>query len=79
MRSAEHVLELLKKFVSVRSVSRVEDGEVVGRVKNTMLAGNVYEALMRISAVGEEPEWTGSLCAPPVLVDGLYVVSKEGR
>lgn len=57
---------------------KVEDGEVVGRVKNTMLAGNVYEALVRMSAVGSSPEWTGSLCAPPVLVDGLYVVSKEG-
>ncbi|HDH99463.1 MAG: hypothetical protein DRP94_08300 [Candidatus Latescibacterota bacterium] len=56
---------------------KVENGEVVGRVKNTMLAGNVYEALKHVLAVGSRAEWVGgTLYAPPVLVDGLSVVSK---
>jgi PmbA protein len=56
---------------------KVEHGEIVGRVKNTMIAGNAYDALSHIAAVGAEGEWNGSTCAPPVLIEGLSVVSKE--
>ncbi|HID10854.1 MAG TPA: TldD/PmbA family protein [Candidatus Latescibacteria bacterium] len=63
--------------VNVALGYKVENGEVVGRVKNTMLAGNVYEALKHVLVVGSRAEWVrGTLCAPPVLVDKLSVVSK---
>ena len=56
----------------------VKGGEVVGRVKNTMIAGNVYELLKdRLIAIGErsEPVW-GLFRSPPLLVDGVSVVSR---
>jgi len=55
-----------------------KDGEVQGRVKNTMIAGNVYELLKdRLIALGREPEWVyGLFKSPPVLVDGVSVVGR---
>lgn len=54
----------------------VEKGEVVGRVKNVMLAGNSYEALREIQ-LSSETEWVGgSTCAPAILVPAMSVVSK---
>ncbi len=54
----------------------VKDGRVVGRVKNTMIAGNAYEVLKGgLRAVGGVPDWVGgSLYTPPVLVEGVTVV-----
>jgi len=63
--------------VNVSLGYKIEQGEIVGRVKNTMFAGNVYDALMRVEAVGSEPEWIGSLCAPPLLVGALSVVAQK--
>jgi len=54
---------------------KVEKGEIVGRVKDAMLAGNVYDALTRIEAIGSEPEWFGSTCSPAVLVGEVSVVA----
>jgi predicted Zn-dependent protease len=31
---------------------KVEHGEIVSRVKNTIVAGNVHEALSRVAAIG---------------------------
>lgn len=56
---------------------KVERGEIVGRVKDTMVAGNVYDALPRIEAIGSEPEWYASTCSPAVKVAGLSVVAKS--
>jgi PmbA protein len=55
---------------------KIENGEIVGRVKDAMLAGNDYDAMMKIEAIGSEPEWQGSFCAPPIKVGGLSVVAK---
>ncbi len=49
----------------------VEDGRIVGRVKDCMVAGNVYEVLKQVEAVGSEQRWLGSACAPPLMVGGL--------
>jgi PmbA protein len=56
----------------------VRDGHVVGRVKNTMIFGNAYEVLRDgLLQVGGEAEWVGgSLLAPPLLVQGVSVVSR---
>jgi len=56
---------------------KIESGEIVGRVKNVMLAGNAYDALKRIEAIASEPEWYGSTCAPAIKVAELSVVAKE--
>jgi len=54
----------------------VKGGKVVGRVKNTMIAGNAYEVLKDgIRAIGATPEWVfGGLHVPPVLAQGVSVV-----
>lgn len=53
---------------------RIENGEIVGRVKDTMVAGNVYTILKQILALGSDRQWNGSCYTPSVLVDGISVV-----
>ena len=53
---------------------RIENGEIVGRVKDTMVAGNVYTILKQILALGSDLQWNGSCYTPSVLVDGVSVV-----
>lgn len=55
----------------------VENGEVTGRVKDTMVAGNVYAILEALGALGSEPEWVGgSLQTPALCCNGVSVSSK---
>jgi PmbA protein len=56
----------------------VQRGEIVGRVKDTMIAGNVYELLKeRLLALGDRAEWLGgTMRAPALAVDGVNVASK---
>ena len=53
---------------------RVTNGEVVGRVKDTAIAGNVYNLLKEIVALGNDRSWNGSCYTPSVIVEGLSVV-----
>jgi len=56
---------------------KIENGKIVGRVKNTMVSGNIYQVLKNIVAVGSEPRWiSGFLNTPHLLCDGLAVASK---
>jgi len=55
----------------------IADGEIVGRVKDTMLAGNIFEAFNRVAAVGDRQLLKGSLLAPHLCLDGLNVSSGE--
>jgi PmbA protein len=54
---------------------RVIKGEVVGRVKGAVVAGNAYEILSRLRGIGREVEWRGSQCLPAMVADGVAVVS----
>jgi len=54
----------------------VENGRVVGRLKDCMVAGNVYEVLKEVEAVGSEPRWLGGTCAPPIMVGGLKLAAQ---
>jgi PmbA protein len=62
--------------VNVSLGYKIENGEIVGRVKDAMLAGNVYDALQRIEAIGSEPEWAYSAHAPHIKIAALSVVAK---
>ena len=54
----------------------IEDGEIVGRVKNTMISGNVYEALNHVEAIGSEPEPVfGTRVVPWVRTRGVEVAT----
>ncbi len=56
---------------------KIENGEIVGRVKDTVVAGNVYKLLKDIAAIGSESEWIGGLLnTPPIYCKSLSVASK---
>ncbi len=58
---------------------KVEGGEIVGRVKNTMVSGNVYQVLTQIEAIGQERRWIeGILLTPSLYCRNLSVATKEG-
>jgi PmbA protein len=65
--------------VNVHLGYKIEDGEIVGRVKDVMLAGNVYDALQDIVAISADPQWRmwpfpGAF--PYIQVGGLSVVAR---
>ena len=51
----------------------VDEGEIVGRVKDCMIAGNVYDAFNNIAAIGSESEFRGSTRCPAVQFESLTV------
>jgi len=56
---------------------KVENGKIVGRVKDTMVSGNVYQVLKEIIALGRETRWVGGfLQTPHIYCPGLAVASK---
>ncbi len=56
---------------------KIENGRLVGRVKNTMITGNVYQLLKDVAAIGSEAKWVdGFLYTPPLYCPSLSVVSK---
>ena len=58
---------------------KVERGKIVGRVKDTMIAGNIIDALSRNVVVGSDSRWIGgNLRTPSLLCDGVSVSSKGG-
>ncbi len=57
---------------------KIEKGEIVGRVKDVSIAGNVYDLLQDVAAVSRETEWVyGSVNLPYVLMPDMNVVTKE--
>jgi len=56
---------------------RIRNGEVLGRVKDTMLAGNVYTALKQVTHLGRDTEWNGSCFTPSLVVDGLSTIGRN--
>jgi PmbA protein len=56
---------------------KVESGKIVGRVKNTMVSGNVYQLLKEISAIGSQAKWvSGVINTPPIYCPCLSVASE---
>lgn len=56
---------------------RVQRGRITGRVKDTMVAGNVYDLLRRPLALGRERRWVGgTMLLPPMAFDGVTVSSR---
>ncbi len=63
--------------VNVQLGYKIENGEIVGRVKDVMLAGNTYDAIKNISAIGNKAEWAGgSILTPYIKISDLSVVAK---
>lgn len=55
----------------------VEQGQVVGRIKDTMVAGNVYTALKNLVELGGDADWNGSCYTPSVIVEGLSTTGRS--
>lgn len=56
---------------------KIERGEIVGRVKDTVVSGNIYEALKEIAGIGHEGRWIGGMIFTPAFCcTSLRVVSK---
>jgi PmbA protein len=55
---------------------KIENGELVGRVKDVMLAGNAFDALKDIVAISKEREWVSG---PWVYFPGLMPYIKVGK
>lgn len=62
--------------INVELGYRVKNGEVIGRVKDTMVAGNVYSAIKQVIKLGGDADWNGSCYTPSLIVDGLSVTGK---
>ena len=57
---------------------KIENGEIVGRVKDTIVAGNVHKALASVLALGSEARWIGgTIYTPPMLFEHLAVSAKS--
>ncbi|VEP17381.1 putative Zn-dependent protease-like protein [Hyella patelloides LEGE 07179] len=61
--------------VNVELGYRVSGGEVVGRIKDTAISGNVYNIIQQIVTLGNDVLWNGSCNTPSLIVEGLSVVS----
>ncbi len=57
---------------------KVESGKIVGRVKDTMVSGNIYQLLKQITAIGSEPKWVGSFLQTPHLYCPSLSVASRG-
>ncbi len=51
----------------------VSHGAITGRVKDTMVTGNVYKALKQIIGLGNDSRWIESCYIPSLMVEGLSV------
>lgn len=57
---------------------KVEKGEIVGRVKNTMVAGSIFEAFKNLVDLSDRPEWVGGgAYLPYLLFDQLGVAARH--
>jgi PmbA protein len=57
---------------------KIENGEIVGRVKDTMISGNVYNVLSQVEQVGDSADWVfGSMRSPAIQCLGVEVAAKD--
>ena len=56
---------------------KIEKGEIVGRVKDTMISGNVYQLLKDITAIGSDAKWVnGFLNTPSICCSNVSVACR---
>ncbi len=56
---------------------KIENGKIVGRVKDTMVSGNIYQLLKEITTIGSDARWVGGFVHTPSLCfPSLSVASK---
>ena len=64
---------------SVHLGYKIERGRLVGRVKDTAVAGNIYADMQRLGGISDTAEWVGgSVRAPHLLFAELGVSTRSG-
>jgi PmbA protein len=63
--------------INVSSGFRIGNGKVTGRVKDTMITGNVYEMFKKVAAVGNTVRDLGSYYVPFLMFPGLKVATRD--
>ena len=58
---------------------KIEKGRIIGRVKDTMIAGNVYQVLGELLGIGREAEWVGGILRSPALYCPRVSVTAKGN
>ena len=61
--------------INVELGYRISKGRVVGRIKDTAIAGNVYQIINQIVTIGNDSLWDGSCNTPSLIVEGVSIVS----
>ncbi|MDY7021976.1 MAG: metallopeptidase TldD-related protein, partial [Cyanobacteriota bacterium] len=57
---------------------KVKKGKIVGRLKNTMVAGNIFEAFNQLGDLSDRPEWFGGgSYIPSILFNQLGVAARK--
>ena len=62
--------------INVELGYRVKNGRISGRIKDTMVSGNVYTALKQVVAIGADTDWNGPCHTPSLIVEGLSVTGR---
>jgi PmbA protein len=55
---------------------KIDSGKIVGRVKNAMVSGNVYQLLKDVEAVGSDGRWVGGVYTPSLYFPNVSVAAK---
>jgi PmbA protein len=63
--------------VNVELGYRVHKGQIIGRVKDTMIAGNVYTVLKQLVALGNDADWNGPCYTPSLIVEGISTTGRN--
>lgn len=63
--------------VNVELGYRVQNGQITGRVKDTMIAGNVYNVLNQLVALGGDADWNGPCYTPSLIVEGISTTGRS--
>jgi PmbA protein len=56
---------------------RIQREKIVGRVKDTMVSGNVYTALKNLVELGADADWNGSCHTPSMIVTSVSVTGRN--
>lgn len=63
--------------VNVELGYTVQNGQITGRVKDTMIAGNVYTVLKQLVALGGDADWNGPCYTPSLIVEGISTTGRS--
>ncbi|MFH1612465.1 MAG: metallopeptidase TldD-related protein [bacterium] len=56
---------------------KIENGEIIGRVKEVFISGNIYDLLKNIFCISKEKKWVNGNCLfPYVLLENVSVIEK---